>query len=583
MERWSSSLIYPVTAFALGVVAAFAFAAVAAPIWASFAIGLSTAVGALALRNWWLGEEERPLLAEELMGLHDAVDMLRAENQELRDLMSEAVEIAEYRISEDAGAPAAAIGRAGGALDPQILAQERAEEAVRVARAEALLKEARRANAAQEAQIGQLEARIAALEASLKQAAAPSETPYLDRFEARLDAQEDRTQKMLHALSLAIDATRRHSDALRRMTEDAAQAPVDPSDAAPQAASPKASDAALEQAAAIEAAQEEAQEETAPVDQLAALARPEPESAALLSSDAGAAPEADESETPLERMRRFAGLAASSKPAEAPSPAADPEPRRARTARIAQPNIETLRAETPKIDKLQTGEVRNEEPRSALRSPQLAPAAALRVQPIFRAETRRLQLLELLPDGETEADLAAGALLDRALGLASGFRRQERKLAALFSIGLPALRTEATLAPLLAQLRADPAIAPLLTPSISQAELAHLSDQDFALMRRLSDAGVRFALRNVDCATLAPERAAEAGVRYILLEAADIAAREAREPGALSRLALRLAQRGVSLVLVGVDDAERKALAAREPGVLAQGDAFAPPKRVSFS
>ncbi len=532
MERWSSSLIYPLTACALGVAAAFAFAAVSAPIWACFAIGLSTAVGALALRNWWIGEEERPLLAEELTGLHDAIDALRAESQELRDLMSEAVEMAEYRISEDAGAPDAGEGRFGlgselGRIDAERRAEEAAREAARAARNEALLKEARRANAEQEAQIVRLEERIAALETAARATAAPSETPFLDRFEARLDANDARTRKLVEALSIAIEATRRHSEALRRLDGAAASKPEGPAPADPP---------------------------EAPIGRA-----PDPD-LGFAGSDDRTRPRDDAPPTSSDP-------AATSTPR--PDAAADRPPE-------ADPAPPPLRA---------TFETAFADPSAA--SPEAAGGSAadavLRVQPIFRAGTRQLRLLEVLPDDETAADLAAGALLDRALGLAASFQRQEAKLGALFTISLAALRSEATLAPLLAQLRADPAIAPTLTPSIAHAEIADVTDQDFALMRRLADAGVRFALHDVDGAALDPERAAEAGVRFILLDAASVAEREAREPGALSRLTLRLAQRGVSLVLIGVDAPELEALASSEQGVLAQGAAFAPPRRIRFA
>ncbi|MCI4665295.1 MAG: hypothetical protein MRY74_11295 [Neomegalonema sp.] len=634
-------MIYPLTACVVGVVAAFAFAAVEAPIWASFTIGLSTTVGALALRNWWIGEEERPLLAEELLGLHEAIDALRSDAQELRDMMNDAVELADYRISEETGAPGAdSTLFAGGPVDPAM--------AERAARHEAQLAETRRRCSAYEAQIALLEARIVALEEVVDEEPAQDPTPFMDRFMERMDEQEAQARKLMEALSLAIEATGRNSERLRQLEGgDQRLAPAVEQDLSPSAAPTETDRKAAAEPEPLLArdmtpalSQPEAQ--APPKYKLAKPGKPiwdgaDPRSdLAASASEAphakadAAAPTSSEvrarTATPTELMASmglsdaFGGSPAPRAPdklepsaetepgapfvlstpkppppaasqmittPEAAGPRAIPAPRVQASAPKSEPK---LAAPTPSIapaDDMGRGASQpfGDAPVPAMLSPAGAALGedVMRVQPVFRAETQEVRFLEVLCDAEDEADCEAGALLEKAMTLAARFKPRSERIAALFKIGLGALRTDATLGPLLATLRADPAVAALLTPALPHKDLAQSSDQDFALMRRLSDAGVRFALRDVDAAQLDPSRAADAGVRLILLESVAVAEREAQEPGALRRLAQRLAQRGVSVALTGVERGPVLDLAAAEPGVLAQGAALAEPRRIRVS
>lgn len=109
MDRFSTSATFPVLAGLMaGAGALVAAAALLGGFWASAIVaatfGLAVFAVALSLRNWRLGETERPLLAEELTGLHDRLDIMQSDAEDMRELLTELAVIVEETAAGDVAA-----------------------------------------------------------------------------------------------------------------------------------------------------------------------------------------------------------------------------------------------------------------------------------------------------------------------------------------------------------------------------------------------------------------------------------------------------------------------------------------------
>lgn len=96
MQRLTEYAAFPAIAGALGAgagVLAARSAGVDAP--EAAALGLGVFAAALSLRNWGLGRIERPLLAEELTGVHERLESLQADAVDLRELLTDLAGIVE--------------------------------------------------------------------------------------------------------------------------------------------------------------------------------------------------------------------------------------------------------------------------------------------------------------------------------------------------------------------------------------------------------------------------------------------------------------------------------------------------------
>ncbi len=113
MGRKLASGLYPAIAALVGVVVS------AVAVWrgveaaSAVAVGLAVFAALLSVRNWRVVETERPLLADELMGLHDAVDALRDDAVVSREKMKDLAEVLEEAVA--AGAVAVETGQTSGA------------------------------------------------------------------------------------------------------------------------------------------------------------------------------------------------------------------------------------------------------------------------------------------------------------------------------------------------------------------------------------------------------------------------------------------------------------------------------------
>lgn len=194
MERWTTSPLYPLTATALGVLATLALLAAKVAASAALAVGLALFAAALSLRNWWVAEEERPLLAEELLGIHDDSDAMRHEADELRERLSDLGRQVERAAARSSDARAAEAIELYGALSRRISDLERRQP---------------------RAEPGDAGERL-------------EPPPLSPEMRDRVDQAEARAQKLAQALSLAVREMRRQSrrlDVLEARARGQAPAP----------------------------------------------------------------------------------------------------------------------------------------------------------------------------------------------------------------------------------------------------------------------------------------------------------------------------------------------------------------------
>ncbi|MEM9724514.1 MAG: EAL domain-containing protein [Pseudomonadota bacterium] len=136
MQRLSELSAFPIVAGTLGVIVAMAASAVFA-IGPSAALGVGVFAAAMALRNWSVAETDRPLLAEELGGIHDRLDTLQDDAEELRELLTDLAAIVEEAAAREQAAMralgrrlSAVEGAAAPATELEMRAMERAREAL---------------------------------------------------------------------------------------------------------------------------------------------------------------------------------------------------------------------------------------------------------------------------------------------------------------------------------------------------------------------------------------------------------------------------------------------------------------------
>ena len=186
MTRLTSHALFPLTALAFAGLAAFAFIALGGAATPSLALAFGVFASAMSMRNWWQGEEERPLLAEELIGLHEAVAAIERDGAELRRALARLAETVETHV-----AGGSVSGPVSGSGARPRLSEVHAVIDARLAEFE--LAQSRRARAEQTAG--------PRLEGATRQA--------IETFEARLAAHEERGRRLSSALALALSETKR--------------------------------------------------------------------------------------------------------------------------------------------------------------------------------------------------------------------------------------------------------------------------------------------------------------------------------------------------------------------------------------
>lgn len=247
MGRLLTSRYFPALAACFAVAIGVAVWGGPASLTESVAVGLAGFAAVMAMRNWAVAEEERPLLAEELLGVHEHVDALSQDASEMREMLSEVTAILEDLVldAEAAQQPGADQPAEAPATVAAIAAIERRLAALEDAAAETDKPAPTQPPAA------------AALDAPAPGVAAA--IARLETLEERLAAHDARAGMMAKALALAVAETRKHDARLDALAGAAPAAPAaaletsetraDPPPAAPQT-DPEETLSPLERAAA---------------------------------------------------------------------------------------------------------------------------------------------------------------------------------------------------------------------------------------------------------------------------------------------------------------------------------------------
>lgn len=249
MGRLLTSRFFPGLAACFAVAIGVAVWGGPASLTESVAVGLAGFAAVMATRNWAVAEEERPLLAEELLGVHEHVDALSQDASEMREMLSEVTAILEDLVldAEAAQEPASDQPAEAPATVAAIAAMERRLAALEDAAAETDKPAPTQPPAA------------AAIDAPAPGVAAAMTR--LETLEERLAAHDARAGMMAKALALAVAETRKHDARLDALTGaapaasaaeaalDAEETPTDPPPAQPKT-DPEETLSPLERAAA---------------------------------------------------------------------------------------------------------------------------------------------------------------------------------------------------------------------------------------------------------------------------------------------------------------------------------------------
>ena len=209
MESWTTSPLFPLTAAAVGALTTFALLAVDSTPESAIALGLGVFAALMAIRNWWTAEEERPMLAEELLGMHDGADALREDAADLRGLLTELAGVVEQGMAAREATPALSW------RDVEMM----------------------------------LEDRIAILESRLAEASDGSDPAAQSALAADLSARaqsaEERAQKFAKALSIAVREMKRLTERVDALEAKAGgkASPEAPAAAEPPSASTRPNEA----------------------------------------------------------------------------------------------------------------------------------------------------------------------------------------------------------------------------------------------------------------------------------------------------------------------------------------------------
>lgn len=255
MAHRSVSYLFPTAAIACAGMVGAAANAFGADSPLAVALALSAFAALLAMRSWWIGEEERPLLAEELLGVHDSIDALRAEAGDLRDLLGEMADIVEAEIESDPSIERREVGVGAAAALASL--ERRLDGIERRFALEA--EETRRSGSDQEARMAKMVEALGLLARAVERGAAvraaDDRATSTDSEETRIDAQEllrkrtdDMRRRRAEARAEADRAARRAADAQKATDRAAASLASNGDDGSAAAAAADAPDDAAEPA-----------------------------------------------------------------------------------------------------------------------------------------------------------------------------------------------------------------------------------------------------------------------------------------------------------------------------------------------
>lgn len=530
---------------------------------AAVALAMGTAALALALRHGRMMAQERPMLADEIGGLHDTIDDLLDVHDDLR------ADVDDFLDRSDAARPGFHDFDAGSPEDD--------------------LDDEFRSTAAQSANAAQTEpaAPLARGERALAVAAAPQSRGALTNPLDALPPAAPADQPTIGAKAddAAGPAPEPSGPPLIQALRQAAPRPAPQS--APTAAAAKGSRPARKNA--VEAARAVAQSR---------LKRDLERQRTELDALRGAAKEIDRrrneppqwldpADRPDWKVPRFVrrGAEQAAPPSQSSEPNAETSTRRRARRRAAEPKVVEIAAR------------RDSAPAARPFDPEIADVKALMtLQPMAVLADGKALFYEAALRGvrsktQAAAQDAHGAEPSRGeadnLALIKTMTALERigavapEVGVFCNLSLHSLREEPFLSAMLGYLERRRALMSRLVIEISQIELGPDPDGDAVIFERLRDQGVTLSLDHVLDLSIEPRRMQRLGFRYVKLDCEAMLARDKASPGALAHLAASFRKAGLDVVVDRIDaSAQRSALAAA--GVrFGQGRAIGAPVALS--
>lgn len=553
MGRYVANALFPALAVLLGVAAA-AFA-----VWrgvdaaSAAAVGVALFAALLSVRNWRLGELERPLLADELLGVHDSVDTLREDMRDVQERMHALAEVLEEAVA------AGAVAAEGGVNAPFAgVAGYRATRA--------------------------LEARIAKLEATIERL-----TEDLSSTSAALEA----------ALEAAAEQSSRSAGVALDAATDPANAVAAPEDESPVGADARSWEDRPWIGDDLEAEADAEERAKPPEHHDAASQSPKPpkpsKSPEPLDIDhaieevnrgartgssrvaARAARQAEDLSRKGEEARPEAWEQDDGAPAEA-APAHETATEAPETPVVPSKPVIPPKAPAAAAPASQETPPRREPRPAAVFSDDMANAPFdLSLQPIISLADREPRYFEAMFD----AGVDPAAALVKAAAVARRLSSAGQEAPVLCMTSMAALRDEAVLRGFMAFAARWESLPDALRLEFSQAEIDFENSRDLSILQRLRSKGFMFSIGRVDDFSLDIASLARAGFRTVKLDVGLVLSREREaggDNGVVRRLVTALDRAGLELVLENLDTI---ALVrdARDAGArLGQGEAIAPPR-----
>ncbi|MEM9094073.1 MAG: EAL domain-containing protein [Pseudomonadota bacterium] len=244
MSGMFSSRRFPLLAAAIGVVLGGLLGSIFGGVATMIALGVAVFAALMSLRNWQTIEDERPLLAEELIGLHETAETLEASLAETRQAVNELAELVDAAVAKGV-APTSLTADASD--EPAALIEPLGDVASRLATLETTIGEG--VGGASDLtklteRFDDISLRLDTLQEgqSLDRAAAADLEARMVEMASRLSDFQEKANKLARAVSLAVGETRRNSEQLSSMTgadaEAAFEEPVEAAD--PKTTKPEA-------------------------------------------------------------------------------------------------------------------------------------------------------------------------------------------------------------------------------------------------------------------------------------------------------------------------------------------------------
>ncbi|MCI4660935.1 MAG: EAL domain-containing protein [Neomegalonema sp.] len=590
--RLLTSNSFPLMAAATGAVLGLVALLLAGSGGIALAVGAGLFAALLSIRNWWVSEDERPLLAEELLGVHDSIDLLRSDANDLRKTLetgksgfsapapaqveTAAISNLTERLSELEKALDARAATLEGKIDALGQAAENAAEAPAAASPVAATEQAVSPEISDElAQINEqlqmdlkarveLDERVEAVEAKASELLSALNALKAEAREGQ-QVQGERLKTIAQAVTVAVAETRALSARMDggEAASFAAAVPEDDAYGADE-------DEALDEADApdIEAVNEDV------IEDMSAAQAPEIE-----IDPADIATDADQPDDEGETADEGAHFAQDAAPVTTPRAAAEAH---AASSSIAQapehaaPEIDEDNADALFGDLEDEGRGDDEAEIVSFNPDLVDGRFELMLQPIFASPAMEPTYFEaytrLRDEAGDPADVAAhidpakregtillvdNILFNRSVGVVEELRKSNGGVAVFCNLSIQTLRTEAFLMDFLKYIAKNRRLGDYLVLEFSQDDIGKISEADLAVLARIRDKGFRFSLDHITDWTVDIERMAKIGFKYLKLDSADFLARVAQVGGSANKLLDAFDRLGLELIVEKIQsDAE---------------------------